>query len=228
MKLPLSTILEMAYYWLAEVKPKSLQIITGHSSRTITFYFKHFRKLVSDSLDFEDIIIGGEGIIVEIDEAKFGKNKYHRGHPVNGAWILGGVERTPERKLFLVEVPDRTSDTLLSIILTHVRPGSTIITDCFKSYHNMPNIYLHQTVNHSVEFVNSETGACTNTIEGTWNGIKTKIAPRNRTSSFQTTDGRRENGIDDHLGEFQWRRKNNENLWGGFLNALKTVEYNYE
>ena len=218
----------MAYYWLTGVKSKALQIITGHSTKTIAYYFTHFRMLVSDSLDLEDIIIGGEGITVEIDEAKFGKNKYHRGHPVNGAWILGGVERTSERKLFLIDVPDRTANTLLSNILTHVRPGSIVITDCFKSYSNLPDIYRPLTVNHSVEFVDSQTGACTNTIEGTWNGIKTKTAPRNRTSSFHGPTEKRQNGIDDHLGEFQWRRKNSGDVWSGFLEAIKTVEYNYE
>jgi hypothetical protein len=32
--------------------------------------------------------------IVEVDESKFGKRKYHRGHRVEGVWVIGGVERT--------------------------------------------------------------------------------------------------------------------------------------
>ena len=44
---------------------------------------------IEQSLNEDDMIIGGEGIIVVIDENKFGKNKYHRGHSVKGAWILG-------------------------------------------------------------------------------------------------------------------------------------------
>lgn len=35
--------------------------------------------------------IGCEGIIVEIDESKFGKRKYNR---VEGVWVLGMLERT--------------------------------------------------------------------------------------------------------------------------------------
>ena len=35
--------------------------------------------------------IGEDGIIVEIDESKFGKRKYNRGHRVDGCWVLGGV-----------------------------------------------------------------------------------------------------------------------------------------
>ena len=38
--------------------------------------------------------LGGLGVIVEIDEVKFGKRKYHRGRLVEGHWVLGGIERS--------------------------------------------------------------------------------------------------------------------------------------
>ncbi|KII65705.1 hypothetical protein RF11_16117 [Thelohanellus kitauei] len=169
------------------------------------------------------MIIGGPGVIVEIDECKLGKNKHHRGHPVKGAWVLDGVERTSERKLFLVEVPDRTANTLLSIISTHVLPGSTIITDCFRSYHNLGHLYNHLTVNHSETFRDPITGACTNTVEGTWNALKLKIAPRNRTNSVDEEGNIIESTIDDFLAEFQWRRRHQDDLWNSILRAIRDV-----
>jgi hypothetical protein len=51
--------------------------------------------------------IGGLGIIVEEDESKFGKRKYHRGHRIEGVWVIGGVERTASRFLFVTVVEDR-------------------------------------------------------------------------------------------------------------------------
>ncbi|KAF0986406.1 hypothetical protein HZS_4430, partial [Henneguya salminicola] len=57
-----------------------------------------------------------------------------------------------DRYLFLVEVLDRTDATLLSIIMTHVRPGPFIMTDCFKSYNSMPDIYTNYTLNSSAVF----------------------------------------------------------------------------
>ncbi|KAF0990050.1 hypothetical protein HZS_184 [Henneguya salminicola] len=48
------------------------------------------------------------------------------------------------------------------------------------------------------------------------------IAPRNRTSSYGENGEQYPDGIDDHLAEFQWRRKNSPNLWDGFIDALKT------
>jgi hypothetical protein len=51
--------------------------------------------------------IGGNGKIVEIDEEKFGKRKYNRGHRVDGVWVLGMVERSPSRKIVLISVDKR-------------------------------------------------------------------------------------------------------------------------
>jgi hypothetical protein len=48
--------------------------------------------------------IGGPGKIVEIDESKFGRRKYHVGHLVEGQWVFGGIERG-SGKVFLVPCP---------------------------------------------------------------------------------------------------------------------------
>ena len=72
--------------------------------------------------------------MVEIDESKFGKRKFNRGHRVEGCWVLGGVERTEERRLFVITVPDRSAVTLLDAIKEHVREGNVIVTDLWKGY----------------------------------------------------------------------------------------------
>jgi hypothetical protein len=73
-------------------------------------------------------------IIVEIDETKLGKRKYHRGHWVEGVWVIAGVERTGEKRFFAVEVADRTAETIKEILDEYILPGSIIYTDCWKSY----------------------------------------------------------------------------------------------
>ncbi len=77
------------------------------------------------------VFIGGldennQPIIVEVDESKFGKRKYHRGHRVEGVWVVGGVERTPQRKSFYATVPNRTGETLEELIQNYVLPGNSI------------------------------------------------------------------------------------------------------
>jgi transposase-like protein len=191
--------------------------MTGHSSKTITSFMHYYRQLVTSVLEIEDSVIGGNGIVVEIDESKFGKRKYHRGHMVEGSWVFGGIERTPEKRIFLVTVPDRSAETLLNVLKEHIHPGSIIYSDMWKSYNGINEILglQHSTVNHSFNFKDPDTGVHTNTVEGLWNGIKLRIPPRNRGQSC----------IDEHLMEFIWRKQNRTRLWFALLEALANIHY---
>lgn len=72
--------------------------------------------------------------------------------------------------------------------------------------------YDHVVVNHSLHYVDPATGLHTNTIEGTWNGLKKKI-PR---------QGFKRDGIlQSYLGEQMWRRANKGRLWEAALKAIK-------
>ena len=44
---------------------------------------------------------------VEIDESKFGKRKYYRGHRVEGQWIFVGREKYNKKKVFMIPVHNR-------------------------------------------------------------------------------------------------------------------------
>ena len=210
-------LLRIAYKCLSGQNYSSILNQTEHSSGTICDHMRLYRELVAEFVEEEHTIIGGPGIEVEVDESKFGRVKYHRGHAVDGVWVLGGVERTEQRRVFLAFVPNRAASTLVEVLRQHVKPGSTVYTDLWKGYNNIEDELSvhHLTVNHSKAFKDPNTGAHTNNIEGTWSGIKGKIAPRNRTATY----------IDDHLMEFIWRRQNAKDLWGGFLKCLKTSKY---
>lgn len=215
--LPCSKILFMAYLWLSKVSSSSIVSMTGHSNKTVGNFLHYFRQLVSSHLDEEDTMVGGPGVIVEIDESKFGKRKHHRGHSVEGVWVVGGVERTSERKAFVIPVLDRSSNTLLDIIARHVLPGSIVYTDLWGGYIGISSALglEHQTVNHSQYFTDPVTGVNTNTIEGTWNGLEMCIAPKNRTRQ----------SIEEHVLEFIWRRKHARTTWDSFISALSEISY---
>jgi hypothetical protein len=102
--------------------------------------------------------IGSPNKTVEIDESKFGRRKYNRGHPVKGQWVFGLVERESGRS-FLVPVPGRTAYTLTSENRAWIEPGTTLISDCGVAYQEIgSNGYTHRTVNHSISFINTDTG----------------------------------------------------------------------
>ena len=56
---------------------------------------------------------------MQIDKFKFGKQKYLRGHTVEGVCILGGIEETEEKQDFLFDLPDRNAQILTAIIHKH-------------------------------------------------------------------------------------------------------------
>ncbi|KCZ76139.1 hypothetical protein H311_02869, partial [Anncaliia algerae PRA109] len=95
-------------------------------------------------------------------------------------------ERTPDKKCFLVGVPDRTTETIRNILSLYVLPGSIVYTDCFKAY--LPACrdlnLVHQTVNQSIESGNIENGVRTNTIERLNNGVIHLFKPRNRSKKI--------------------------------------------
>jgi ISXO2-like transposase domain len=214
-KLPCNRVLQIAYLWLAECKHKSIVITTGLSKPTITKFLGYFRQIVSCALETDDMVIGGEGVVVEIDESKFGKRKYHRGHPVEGVWVIGGVERTEERLMFAEVVDRRDTQTLMNVISRHVAEGSIVHTDMWRGYAQLEDLLNveHRTVNHSEHFVNPEDGTHTNSIEGTWNGIKSKVSPKNRTRE----------DMEGQLLEFIWRRKHARDLWNSFITVLGDI-----
>ncbi|KAF0987237.1 hypothetical protein HZS_6189 [Henneguya salminicola] len=60
--------LEISYYWLV-----GCQMAT----------FQQLPRWVADSLDLSDLVIGSDGIVDKIDEAKLGKGKYYQGPKVD-------------------------------------------------------------------------------------------------------------------------------------------------
>ncbi|KAG1135723.1 hypothetical protein G6F37_012585 [Rhizopus arrhizus] len=182
---------------------------------------RNWYQVLQEDLQQNDCKIGDydadrNPIVIEIDESKFGKRKCHRGHHVEGVWMLGGVEKTPERKYFLVVVNNRNTETINTIIQNYVADASIVHTDCWRAYESMVNLgmnLIHRTVSHSVTFRDGDVH--TNTIEGTWNGIKMNATPALRTKKM----------IPWLLIEFIWRRKHHNNTFNGIINCLKNVSF---
>jgi len=119
---------------------------------------------------------------------------------------FGGSRTDIRKEAFLVPVSSRSSDSLEAIIKEYVLTRSVIHTDLWKGYAGLDKRlgFSHRTVNHSLFFSDpeTETGTHTNTIEGTWSGVKINILRRNRVEDY----------MEDHLFEFIWRRVHENDL----------------
>ena len=171
--------LKFTYWWCMGVSQKNIIQQLQLSKHTSVDWAMFCREVCLDVMNKQERKIGGPGKIVEIDESKVGKRKYHRGHVVEGQWVFGGIERD-SRKSFMFAVEDRSQDTLLPLILEHIEPDTLIVSDCWKAYSNLAQHgYHHETVNHSIEFKNAN-GFHTNTIEGHWRHLKASLPQYSR------------------------------------------------
>lgn len=213
--LSIYNILMLTYMWCLKLPTESMINDLGLASDTVVNWCNFCREICVNSCVINNEKLGGEGKIVEIDESKFGKRKYQRGKWVEGRWVFGGIERGTDN-CFMLVVEDRSRNTLLSVIKDYIKPGTTIISDCWKAYDCLEDEgFKHLTVNHTYTFKDSETGAHTNSIEGTWSGVKRRLRGNSCKGHFN-----------NYLYEYMWRRKNKLNkkeLFNRFVEAIIQV-----
>mgnify|MGYP003434396325 FL=1 len=146
-------------------------------------------------------------------------------------------------KRFVCTVTNRSALTLLPIIYKYVVPGSVIRSDGWAGYRGLhprewidretrelrvaaptdQHIYIHQVVNHSVNFSttdhvrqNNTSGEInTNIVEGMWRDMKDLVSPRYRTKRQ----------CPKKLLEYLWRWYNHGNQWEALERCLKTVSF---
>ena len=149
--LSISTVCQLNCLWLNVRYPRQSHICSEIrvSVHTVVDWSSFCREVCIFWLSKESVVLGGPGVVVEIDEAKFGKRKYNRGRWLDGQWVFGGFERG-SKKCVLVPVPSRGSDVLLEVIKQWIHPGTTIISDCWKAYDCLSSEgFVHESVNHS-------------------------------------------------------------------------------
>ena len=112
-------------------------------------------------------MVTGDLQTLNIPEGRIGGvRKYHQGHRVEGVWVVGAGERTPQRRIFAISVNDRSRETLHAIIERYILPGSIVHTDCWAAYEGMEaHCMAHGTVNPTNNYVDPDTGVHTNTIK---------------------------------------------------------------
>lgn len=136
--------------------------------------------------------------------------------------MFGMVDTSVTPALGVVRaVPDRSAATLLPIIQQNVAPGTIVWSDEWAAYSNvssLPNVSQHDTVNHSIEFVNPTTGVHTQNVESYWNRQKTKLK-RMKGVVFDE--------ISSYLDEFMWRERWGKTSRASFDNICAHIAQQY-
>lgn len=174
----LNKFLHFLYEFTLGTPQKDMVEKIGISNSLCEKLCKNLRRNATMFLRRNPIFLGGPGVCVQIDEAKFNFNvKSHRGRsPREQIWVFGLVDTsfTPA-KGFMQVVEARNKQTLMPIIYNTVLPGSIIYSDEWPAYNSINVNYQHSTVCHKFNFVNPETGVHTQNIESYWNKQKNRI-----------------------------------------------------
>lgn len=125
--------------------------------------------------------------------------------------------------MFAIVVEKRDARTLIPLLRRFIRPGSIIISDCWKAYDRIEEIrqagfqyYTHEQVNHSKSFKDPRTGAHTNTCEGAW---------RSQYKAFIPKQAYNKNAFQGHLFERMWKKKYEKSLWDSIWRVLGEIEF---
>ena len=101
--LTIEEVLKFTYWWCQDMKQWQIKQQLGLGSHTAVDWDMFCREVCEVALFQRREKIGRPGKLVQIDESKIGKRKYHRGHVVEEQWVFGGIEED-SRKCFIVTV----------------------------------------------------------------------------------------------------------------------------
>lgn len=210
-RLPFRKIVLFIYCWCNELTSikfceRELEI----DDNAVIDWNNYLREVCAAHLLANPRIIGGPNTTVEIDESLFSRRKNHVGRVFPQEWVFGGICRET-RESFLFTVPDRSAATLMPIITQSILPGTTIISDQWRAYRGLINQgFIHHTVNHSLNFVDPNTGAHTQNVERMWRSAKERNKRHCGTSRAM---------LDSYMCEYMWR----ERLHGLNLNPFESI-----
>ena len=201
-RLNLVTVVRFIYAWCWETSSvKWCERELGIENNCVVDWNNYMRGYCANTLlNRQQSRIGGEEMIVEIDESLFTKHKNNVGRIVSQQWVFGRI-CCDTNKYFIVKVPNRSAATLLYAILENITEGSIFYSDSWRGYKTTQLEeagFQHFKANHRYNFVEADTRAHTHNITRLWESAKWRI---------QCHRGTERHHLDSYLSEFKWRRK---------------------
>ena len=168
------------------------------SENTIADWFSYCREVCVLSMEHKYANrgkIGGPNHIVQVDECKIGRRKYHRGRVVEGNWILGMIDiNTNEVRMAICPNNRRDAQTLYDLISEHVELTST--HGCMEGLQWLVSRWFCKSFSRKplLHFVDPITHVHTNNIESHWRSLRHRLS----------RGGIRKDQLDSHISEHLW------------------------
>jgi hypothetical protein len=169
-----------------ETKTESGKVKINGSYRTAWFMCHRIRWAMTQSPMADAVKMGGNGLVVEVDEtyvggkttAKKGGRPGKPGPESNKTPVLALMERGGNVRSFPIE--RATLKNIKPILQKHVDPTTHLVTDESSVYYMMkPDFFRHSTVNHSqkqyVRRDENQFKVTTNTVESFFSLIKRSV-----------------------------------------------------
>ncbi|MDQ3750998.1 MAG: IS1595 family transposase [Acidobacteriota bacterium] len=167
-----------------------------------------FEKL-SGNVEADETFIGGKA--KNMHKAKREAIIQGRGS-VGKTAVMGLLERKGRVLAKVIERTDR--ETLHNEVKEKVEAGSNLFTDEWRSYRGLDEQYIHEVINHSIEYVRGNVH--TNGIENFWSLLKRTI----RGTYVSVEPFHLPRYLDEQIYRFDERKSNDKER---FLRVLKAV-----
>ena len=92
----------------------------------------------------------------------------------NNKIAVMGIFDRDSRKVRTKIIPNVKRETLQGEILANIQQGSAVYTDSASAYQGLKGKYVHETVNHAIQYVNGQVH--TNSLENFWALTKRTLA----------------------------------------------------
>ena len=135
-----------------------------------------FMKKMSGEVEVDETYIGGKARNMHRSAlakrvAEFATPRTGRNQTTGKVAVMGLLERDGEVRAMVIANNKRRS--LHGEVTKHVEQGSTVYSDALRSYNQLDQEYIHNVINHAVEYVRGNVH--TNGIENFWSLLKRTI-----------------------------------------------------
>lgn len=169
-KMPLNKTMHIIYCLMQDFSYLQMRNCFFIADSTISRYKKLLINCYRQYCEARPVIIGGENVVVEVDETVLSRRGVIRSPTGmddsirDTVWVLGGTESGNITDFFVKRLENRTVQTLTEDLRYFIAEKSVLYTDGYPSTARNCN-FDHHVVNHSEGF-RAADGTHTNNIEG--------------------------------------------------------------